>query len=65
MENNIERKTYKIILLGDNYIGTTCLIRRYIFNEYDPNKYSYSALFSKKNNIRKWKRSINPILGSL
>ena len=45
MENNIERKTYKIVLLGDNYVGTTCLIRRYIYNEYDPNKYSYTAQF--------------------
>ena len=48
MENNIKRKTYKIVLIGDNYIGTTSLIRRYIYNEYDPNKYSYSAkLFEK------------------
>ena len=43
MEDNIERKRYKIVLLGDNYIGTTCLIRRYIYNEYDPNKYSYTT----------------------
>jgi len=46
--DNIERKMYKVVLLGDNYIGTTCLIRRYIYNEYDPTKYSYSAkLFEK------------------
>ena len=48
MENNIKRKTYKIVLWGDNYVGTTCLIRRYIYNEYDPDKYSYSAEFFKK-----------------
>ena len=48
MEDNIERKNYKIVLLGDNYIGTTCLIRRYIYNEYDPDKYSYNAQFFKK-----------------
>ena len=48
MENNIKRKTYKIVLWGDNYVGTTCLIRRYIYNEYDPDKYSYSTEFFNK-----------------
>ena len=48
MEDNIKRKTFKIILIGDNYIGTTCLIRRYIYNEYDPNKYSYTTQFFEK-----------------
>ena len=43
MEDNINRKTFKIVLIGDNYIGTTSLIRRYIYNDYDPNKYSYTT----------------------
>ena len=37
MEDNIKRKTYKIVLIGDNYIGTSSLITRYIYNRYDSN----------------------------
>ena len=48
MEDNINRKTFKIVLIGDNYIGTSSLIRRYIYNEYDPNKYSYITQFFNK-----------------
>ena len=49
MEDNNKRKRYKIVLLGDNYIGTTCLIRRYIYNEYDPSKYwNHNEFFEKK-----------------
>ena len=48
MEDNIKRKMYKIVLLGDAYIGNTCLIRRYIYNEYDPDKYSYNTEFFDK-----------------
>ena len=48
MEDNIKIKVYKIVLLGDNYSGTTCLIRRYIYNEYDPNKYSHNTQFFEK-----------------
>jgi len=52
MENKLERKRYKIAVLGDNYIGTTSLIRRYIYNEYDPDKYSYSTQFFEKKIIK-------------
>jgi len=49
MEDNNKRKRYKIVLLGDNYIGTICLIRRYIYNEYDPSKYcNHNEFFEKK-----------------
>ncbi len=42
-------KNYKRILLGDNYIGTTSLLRRFIYHEYDPDKYSSCAYSIGKN----------------
>ena len=49
MEKNKEQKQiYKIIMYGDNYAGTTSLFRRYLYNEYDSNYYTYSSNFGKK-----------------
>ena len=50
MEADIE-KNFKVVLLGDNYIGTTSLLRRFINHEYDPYKYSYNTYTSNKNII--------------
>ena len=47
MEDNIE-KYYKVILLGDNYVGTTCLLNRFIYHEYNPDKYSYYIYSNEK-----------------
>ena len=46
----------KIILLGDSGVGKTCIINRYIYNQYNPNTdttlgSSYSSKSIKKNNI--------------
>ena len=46
----------KIILLGDSAVGKTCIINRYIYNQYNPNTdttlgSSYSSKSIKKNNI--------------
>ena len=58
MENNI-KKNYKVILLGDNYNGTTCLLRRFIYHEYDPNKYSYYAYSIEKNIILENRKKVS------
>ena len=41
IENDNKKIEYKIVLYGDNYAGTTSLLRRYILNSFDPTFYSY------------------------
>ena len=50
-ENEVEKDFFKIVLYGDNYVGTTSLLRRYIRNDFDPNYYSYSNYFEEKSKI--------------
>ena len=37
MDGNENEKEIKVILLGDSGIGKTCIINRYINDEYNPN----------------------------
>ena len=41
MDDDIEKKVYKIILYGDNYAGTTSLLRQFIYHSFDQNFYAY------------------------
>ena len=55
-DNRENVKEIKIILLGDSGVGKTCIINRYIYNQYNPNTdttlgSSYSSKSIKKNNI--------------
>ena len=48
IENESETIKYKIVLYGDNYAGTTSLLRQYIYNSFDPDFYSYSNYYLDK-----------------
>ena len=48
IENENEKIEYKIVLYGDNYAGTTSLLRKYIYNTFDPNYYIYQNYFLEK-----------------
>ena len=48
MDDDIEQKVYKIILYGDNYAGTTSLLRQFIYHSFDQNFYTYQNYFLKK-----------------
>ena len=43
IDNNFEKKQYKIVLYGDNYVGTTSLLRKYIYGTFDPYFYTYQS----------------------
>ena len=42
IENKTEKNQYKIVLYGDNYVGTTSLLRKYMYDTFDPNYYTYN-----------------------
>ncbi len=48
IDNNFEKKEYKVILYGDNYVGTTSLLRKYIYGTFDPYFYAYQSYFLGK-----------------
>ena len=48
MDDDIEKKVYKIILYGDNYAGTTSLLRQFIYHSFDQNFYTYQNYFLEK-----------------
>ena len=55
-DNQENVKEIKIILLGDSGVGKTCIINRYIYNQFNPNTdttlgSSYSSKSIKKNKI--------------